>query len=58
VTLLVPTINLGQESEVPFAAAAIETTDHTTIGGPRLITGPLQTYRVIDLYGTAKDVQA
>jgi hypothetical protein len=58
VTLLVPAINLGQETEVQFATAAIETTNHTIIGGPRLITGPLQTYRVIELHGTAKDVQA
>ena len=58
VTLLVPAINLGQETEVQFATAAIETTNHTTIGGPRLITGPLQTYRVIELHGTAKNVQS
>ena len=55
-TLLVPAINLGKETEVRFATAAIETTNHTTIGGPRLITGPLQTYRVIELHGTAKSV--
>lgn len=56
-TLLVPAINLGNETEVGFATAAIETTNHTTIGGPRLITGPLQTYRVIPLEGTAKNVR-
>lgn len=55
-TLLVPAINLGQETEVQFATVAIETTNHTTIGGPRLIIGPLQTYRVIELHGTAKSV--
>jgi hypothetical protein len=56
-TLLVPAINLGEETEIPFDTVAIETTNHTTIGGPRLITGPLQTYRVIALNGTAKFVQ-
>jgi hypothetical protein len=56
-TLLVPDINLGRETEVPFSTVAIETTNHTTIGGPSLITGPLQTYRVIELHGTAKSVQ-
>jgi hypothetical protein len=56
-TLLVPDVNLGQETEVQLATAAIETTNHTTFGGPRLITGPLQTYRVIELHGTAKSVQ-
>jgi hypothetical protein len=55
--LFVPAINLGQETEIQFTTAAIETTNHTTIGGPSLITGPLQTYRVIELYGTAKSVQ-
>jgi hypothetical protein len=55
-TLLVPAINLGEETEAQFATAAIETTNHTTIGGPRLIIGPLQTYRVIELHGTAKSV--
>jgi hypothetical protein len=56
-TLLVPAINVGQETEARFATAAIETTNHTTIGGPRPIVGPLQTYRVIELHGTAKSVQ-
>lgn len=56
-TLLVPAINLGAETEVQVTTATIETTNHTTIGGPKLITGPLQTYRVIELRGTAKSVQ-
>ena len=55
-TLLVPAINLGQETEIQFSTAAIETTNHTTFGGPSQITGPLQTYRVIELHGTAKSV--
>ncbi len=57
-TLLVPAINLGEEREVEFATVAIETTNLTTIGGPRFITGPLQTYRVIELTGTARSVQS
>lgn len=56
VTLLVPAINLGTGVQVAFATAAIETTNHTSIGGPALIVGPLQTYRVIQLDGTAKRV--
>lgn len=55
-TLLVPGVNLGKETEVSISTAAIETTNHTTIGGPKLITGPLQTYRVIELHGSAKHV--
>jgi hypothetical protein len=57
-TLLVPAINLGQKRESQFDTAAIETTNHTTIAGPKLVTGPLQTYRVIELHGTAKIVQS
>ena len=52
-TLLVPAINLGRETAVQFTTVAVETTNHTTIGGPSLITGPLQTYQVIELHGTA-----
>jgi hypothetical protein len=52
-TLLVPAINLGQKKKIQFTTAAIETTNHTTIGGLSRITGPLQTYRVIELHGTA-----
>lgn len=55
-TLLVPGVNLGKETEVSISTAAIETTNHTTFGGPRLITGPLQTYRVFELHGSAKRV--
>ena len=55
-TLLVPAINLGEGPDIEFATVAIETTNLTTIGGPALITGPLQTYRVIELNGTAKRV--
>lgn len=53
-TLLVSAINLGEETEARFATVAIETTNHTTIGGPRLIIGPLRTYRVIELNGAVK----
>lgn len=55
-TLLVPDINLGTQSEVDLDAVAIETTQHTSIGGPALVAGVQQTYRVIALHGTAKDV--
>lgn len=56
ITLLVPGINLGTQFEVDFDTVAIETTHHTSIGGPALVVGPQQTYRVIVLHGTAKDV--
>ena len=57
-TLVVPAINLGQETEIQFTTAAIEPINHTTIGGPSLITGSWQTYRVLELHGTAQSVQS
>jgi hypothetical protein len=57
-TLLVPLVNLGQEAlGVELDTAAVETTNHTTIGGPSLIIGPIQTYRVVRLNGIASDMR-
>jgi hypothetical protein len=36
---------------------AVETTNHTTIGGPGFIVGPIQTYRVVRLTGTASEMR-
>jgi hypothetical protein len=57
-TLLVPQINLPDGNESPFSTLAILTTHHTSIGGPRLVEGPLQTYEVVTLQGTASLVQS
>jgi hypothetical protein len=53
-TLLLPQINLGEGNESAFSTLAILTTHVTSIGGPRLIEGPLQTYEVVMLEGTAR----
>jgi hypothetical protein len=53
-TLLLPQINLGEGNESAFSTLAILTTHVTSIGGPRLIEGPLQTYEVVVLEGTAR----
>ena len=51
-TLLLPKINLeGQKSS--FATSAIRTKHLTSIGGPALVKGPLQTYDVLSLRGIA-----
>jgi hypothetical protein len=51
-TLLLPKIHLrGQENS--FATPAIHTRHLTSVGGPGLIKGPLQTYNVVLLQGTA-----
>lgn len=56
-TLLLPAINLGNTTEVHFRTRAILTTARTSIGGPRLVVGALQTYRVLSLQGTASIVE-
>ncbi len=54
-TLLLPTINLdGGESR--FRTVGIMTTHRTSIGGPALVKGVLQTYRPKQLKGTAQRV--
>src|SRR6476661_186760 len=61
VSLLLPTIHLAESGEggdpIPaygqaapqntFATVAILTTHHTSIGGPRLVKGAVETYEVI-----------
>jgi hypothetical protein len=53
-TLLVPQINLDEGNESSFSTQAILTTHRTSIGGPNLVKGPLQTYEVVALEGTAR----
>jgi hypothetical protein len=52
-SLVVPQINLNQGNESPFSTLAVLTTNHTSIGGPNLVDGPLQTYEAVALEGTA-----
>jgi hypothetical protein len=54
-TLILPMINL-QGNEGPFRTQAIITTHKTSIGGPDLVKGALQTYRVRPLRGIARVV--
>ena len=56
-TLLLPRINLGAGKESAFSTLAILTTHLTSIGGPPLTEGPLQTYEVVELEGTARHVE-
>ena len=53
VSLLVPQINLNEGNESPLSTPAILTTHRTSIGGPGLVEGQLQTYEVVALEGTA-----
>lgn len=54
-TLLLPAINLDGSAK-EFKTIAIRTTGKTTIGGPRLVKGAVQSYEVIELKGTASSV--
>jgi hypothetical protein len=54
-TLLVPEIHLDLAgSETSFITTAIITTHQTSIGGPNLVQGVLQTYRIEKYSGTAQ----
>ncbi|MGH2415546.1 MAG: hypothetical protein ACRDEA_18020 [Microcystaceae cyanobacterium] len=56
-TLLIPTINLPEgDTEISIDTKAIITTGRTSIGGPNLVEGQLQTYRIFSLKGTASFV--
>jgi hypothetical protein len=54
-TLLVPAINM-RTAHATLSTNAIFTTQHTSIGGPALVKGVLQTYQVLTLQGTARVV--
>ncbi|MGH3685667.1 MAG: hypothetical protein ACRDRU_07120 [Pseudonocardiaceae bacterium] len=56
-TLVLPDINLGDRQLIRFSTVVILTTHHTSIGGPALVTGPLQTYQVVELSGVAQHVE-
>jgi hypothetical protein len=55
-TILVPRANVD-ESPVVFAGVALLTTIRTSIGGPRLVDGPLELYSVRPIGGSAETVQ-
>ena len=56
-TLLVPAVNTRSEA-VPFVGVAMVTTTRTSIGGPRLVEGPLQRYEIHPVGGIASIVES
>jgi hypothetical protein len=54
--LILPRVNVGVDATV-FAAVALVTTELTTVGGPRLVEGPLHLYDVRPVAGTAEAVE-
>jgi hypothetical protein len=55
-SLLVPDVNLPPSNKASIKTIGILTTAKTTIGGPNLVKGAIQTYKTVSLSGTAKFV--
>jgi len=55
-SLVIPDINLDPGEPTLFESSIILTTNHTTIGGPDLVKGPLQTYWSPKVIGQASSV--
>src|SRR3954453_20837218 len=56
-TLVLPDVNLQQSTKVNIKTIGIVTTSKTSIGGPNLVKGAVQSYKVVILSGTAKIVE-
>jgi hypothetical protein len=57
VTLVLPDLGGISRPITSFRTFAVLTTNRTTIGGPSLVAGPIQLYRVVRGDGTAQQVQ-
>ncbi len=54
-TVLIPRVRLSEgATEDAVQTVAVETTLRSSIGGPGLLTGQIQTYRALTLKGTAR----
>lgn len=56
-SLLLPDVNLQESTKVSIKAGGILTTSKTSAGGPKLVKGAIQSYKFVNLSGTAKAVQ-
>lgn len=55
-SLVLPDVNMHQSTKVNIKTIGILTTSKTSIGGPHLVKGAVQAYKVVALSGTAKTV--
>jgi hypothetical protein len=55
-TVVIPRINVDPGQAAQVRTQGITTVERTSIGGPALVRGQLQTYRVTSLWGTARQV--
>jgi hypothetical protein len=53
-TLVVPRVNVDESREGPVRTFAFWTTQRTTIGGPDLVDGQVESYALLRLTGTAR----
>lgn len=63
VSVLLPRVNLSQVgdeggADTAFEAVAVFTTTRTSIGGPKLVEGPIQSYVAVAMAGTASRTHA
>ena len=56
-SVVLPAINGAGRSATPFKTTALLTTHRTSIGGPALVKGPVQTYQTIPVDGQARSVR-
>lgn len=57
-TVVLPQINLGETREQSFQTVAFVTTQRSSIAGPELVVGVVQSYRIVSLEGDARSVIA
>ena len=53
-TVVVPQINLSETREQSFETVALLTTQRSSIAGPDLVVGVVQSYRIVPLEGIAR----
>jgi hypothetical protein len=56
-SVVLPAVNLQERTPASLSTLGVVTRDMTTIGGPGLIVGQVQTYDAVELKGTAQLVQ-
>ena len=54
--LVLPTVNLDDSKTAKIRTFAVLATHRTSVGGPDLVDGQLQTYKTVSLRGTASQV--
>ena len=56
-SLLLPDVNMQESTKVSIKAVGILTTSKTSLGGPKIVKGAVQAYKVASLSGNARFVR-